>query len=251
MRRTAVVSDVHSNLEALEAVIEDAAAHDCNDIVCLGDLIGYGPNPRQVLRIALESFRFTLMGNHEEGVLYQPIGFNWKAEASAWWTKDQLRSKRYPGRENEGYWRYLQHLPRYVEEGDVLYVHASPLDPTKEYVMPETGDNPEYMKLLFARIRRVAFGGHTHLPGIFMPGRPFLPQEKIEEPFSVVSGKFFVNVGSVGQPRDGDSRACYVIFDNYFVTYRRVAYNYRKTARKIRQTPKLPDALGSRLRLGL
>src|SRR5262245_44433101 len=155
MKRTAIVSDVHSILEALEAVIEDAAANDCSEILCLGDLIGYGPNPRQVLRIALENFRFTLMGNHEEGVLYQPVGFNWKAEASAWWTKDQLRSKRYPGRENESYWRYLQHLPRYVEEGDVLYVHASPLDPTKEYVMPEATDNPEYMKMMFAKIRRV------------------------------------------------------------------------------------------------
>jgi diadenosine tetraphosphatase ApaH/serine/threonine PP2A family protein phosphatase len=251
MKRTAIVSDVHSNLEALEAVLEDAAANRCTDVLCLGDLIGYGPNPRQVMGIALDRFRFTLMGNHEEGVLFQPVGFNWKAEASAWWTKDQLRSRRYPGDENTSYWRYLERLPRYIEEGDVLYVHASPLDPTKEYVMPEACYNKEYMKLLFSKIRRVAFGGHTHLPGIFFHNKPFLPQEKISGPFSVVGGKFFVNVGSVGQPRDGDTRACYVIFDGYFVEFRRVEYDFRKTARKIKHIKRLPNALGARLSLGL
>jgi len=107
MKRTAILSDVHSNLEALQAVLEDVEEQGCDEIVCLGDLIGYGPNPRQVLRIALERFAFTLMGNHEEGILYQPVGFNWKAEASAWWTKDQLRSPRYPREENERFWAYL------------------------------------------------------------------------------------------------------------------------------------------------
>ncbi len=251
MKRTAIVSDIHSNLEALEAVLDDAATQGCKDIVCLGDLIGYGPNPREVMRIALDSFRFTLMGNHEEGVLFQPIGFNWKAEASAWWTKDQLRSKRYPGNQNEVYWSYLENAPRYVEEGDVLYVHGSPLDPTKEYVMPEASYNKDYMKLLFHKIKRVAFGGHTHLPGIFTPNKPFLPQEKLDEPFSVVGSKYFVNVGSVGQPRDGDTRSCYVIFDGYFVTFRRIEYNFRRTARKIRTIKRLPNALGQRLALGL
>ena len=113
MKRTAIVSDVHSNLEALDMVLDDAATQGCKDIICLGDLIGYGPNPREVMRIALDQFRFTLMGNHEEGVLFQPIGFNWKAEASAWWTKYQLRSKRYPGNESETFWKYLEKLPRY------------------------------------------------------------------------------------------------------------------------------------------
>jgi diadenosine tetraphosphatase ApaH/serine/threonine PP2A family protein phosphatase len=142
-------------------------------------------------------------------------------------------------------------MPRYVEDGDCLYVHASPLDPTKEYVMPEACHNLEYMKLLFNRVRRVAFGGHTHLPGIFRPGQPFLSQDQVDGPFPVIDGRFFVNVGSVGQPRDGDARACYVIFDNYFVTFRRIAYDHRKTARKIKQIPRLPDALGSRLAQGL
>ncbi len=251
MKRTAIVSDIHSNLEALQAVMDDIHENECEEIVCLGDLIGYGPNPRQVLRIATQLFEFTLMGNHEEGVLYQPVGFNWKAEASAWWTKDQLKSTRYPGDENKNFWAYLEQLPRFATHGDVLYVHASPIDPTREYVMPEACYNPDFMKQIFAKIKRVAFGGHTHLPGIFFPDRPFLDQHQIEGPFPIVKGKFFVNVGSVGQPRDGDTRACYVICDGKTVAFRRVSYNYRKTARKIKSIKRLPNALGARLSLGL
>ncbi len=251
MKRTAIVSDIHSNMEALEAVLEDAGEQGCEEIVCLGDLIGYGPNPRQVLRVATERFEFTLMGNHEEGILYQPVGFNWKAEASAWWTKDQLHSPRFPADENKRFWEYLESMPRYATHGDVLYVHASPLDPTREYVMPEACYNPDFMKHIFSKIKRVAFGGHTHLPGIFFESRPFLDASRITGAYSVARGKFFVNVGSVGQPRDGDVRACYVVFDGKSVLFRRVSYNYRKTMRKIKRIKRLPNALGARLSLGL
>jgi len=199
----------------------------------------------------MDLFEFTLMGNHEEGILYQPVGFNWKAEASAWWTKDQLKSPHYPAHENRKYWTYLEQMPRFATHGDVLYVHASPIDPTREYVMPEACYNPEFMTAIFKKIKRVAFGGHTHLPGIFFENRPFLQQNRIEGPYPVVKGKFFVNVGSVGQPRDGDTRSCYVIFDGKTVLFRRVEYNYRKTARKIRRIKRLPNALGMRLALGL
>lgn len=250
-RRIAVLSDIHSNLEALLAVLADIEEQECDQIICLGDLIGYGPNPRQVLRVAVDLFEFSLMGNHEEGILYEPVGFNWKAEASAWWTKDQLLSPRFPAGENQRFWEYLQEMPRNAQDGDVLYVHASPLDPTKEYVMPEACFNPDYMKLIFSRIKRVAFGGHTHLPGVFFPDRPFVPQDHLQGPMSVERGKFFVNVGSVGQPRDGDTRACYVIFDGRKMLFRRVRYNFQKTARKIKRIKRLPKALGARLSLGL
>ncbi len=251
MKLTAIISDIHSNHEALVRVLEDAERHGAQDVVCLGDLIGYGPNPRQVMRIAIHAFRFTLMGNHEEGILYTPVGFNWKAEASAFWTKEQIGSKRFPPAENRRFRDFLESMPRYVEEGDVLYVHASPLEPTKEYVMPEASYNHEYMRHIFARVRRVSFGGHTHLPGVFRPDHAFLPQSEIEGPYPVTQGKFFVNIGSVGQPRDGDTRACYVLFDGAHVVFRRVFYDYRKTARKIKRIKRLPNALGARLSMGL
>ena len=250
-RRTAILSDIHSNMEALQSVLADLEKEGCDQILCLGDLIGYGPNPRQVIRTAIDLFEFALLGNHEEGVLNEPVGFNWKAEASAWWTRDQLCSPRFAAEENEKYWEYLLEMPRYAQDGDVLYVHASPLDPTKEYVMPEACFNPDYMKLIFSKVKRVAFGGHTHLPGVFFQDRPFLPQDHVTGPLPVEKGKFFVNVGSVGQPRDGDTRACYVIFDGRKVVFRRVRYNYRKTARKIKRIKRLPKALGARLSLGL
>ena len=251
MKRTAIVSDVHSNIEALEAVLDDIHENECEEIVCLGDLLGYGPSPRQVLKIAMDLFEFTLLGNHEEGILYQPVGFNWKAEASAWWTKDQLKSPHYPAHENRKYWTYLEQMPRFATHGDVLYVHASPIDPTREYVMPEACYNPEFMTAIFKKIKRVAFGGHTHLPGIFFENRPFLQQNRIEGPYPVVKGKFFVNVGSVGQPRDGDTRACYVVFDGKSVLFRRIEYDYKATAKKIKRIKRLPNALGARLSLGL
>lgn len=251
MKRTAIISDIHSNIEALEAVMDDIEAHECDEIICLGDLIGYGPNPRQVMELAVEKFEFTLLGNHEEGILYQPVGFNWKAEASAWWTKEQLRSTRFPGNDNKRYWEYLEAMPRNAQHGDVLYVHASPLDPTREYVMPEACYNPDFMKLIFAKIKRIAFGGHTHLPGIFLEKGEFIPDNRLRSAHQVTKGKYFVNVGSVGQPRDGDVRACYVIFEGKTVLFRRVSYNYRKTARKITRIKRLPNALGARLSLGL
>ncbi len=251
VKYTAIVSDIHSNEEALHAVLEDIEDSGVEEIICLGDLIGYGPNPRQVLRLAIEKFRFTLLGNHEESILFQPVGFNWKAEASAFWTKDQIHSKRHPKKENNLFSSYLKSMPRYMSDKDILYVHASPLDPTREYIMPETSYNWEHMRHVFRRISRVAFGGHTHLPGIFFEKDPFLPQDHLEGPFPVTDGKYFVNVGSVGQPRDGDTRACYVLFDGEHVSFRRVAYDYRKTARKIKRIKRLPNALGARLSLGV
>lgn len=250
-RRTAVLSDVHANLEAIEAVLDDIAKNGCDRICCLGDQIGYGPNPRQTLRIAIDRFDFTLMGNHEDGVLRQPVDFNWKAEASTWWTKDQMRSPRHGTREGGRLWSFLEEMPRVVQEGDTLFVHASPLDPIREYVMPEACYNTDFMKHLFSKIKRVAFNGHTHMPGIFTPNRPFLPQSRIVGPYPLQHGKFLVNVGSVGQSRDGDTRACYAIFNGREVTFRRVPYNFRKTARKIKHIKGLPYALGVRLTLGL
>lgn len=251
MKRTAIVSDVHSNLEAITAVLADADALGCEEVVCLGDLIGYGPNPRQVLRIALQRFRFTLLGNHEEAVMTSPDGFNWKAEASAYWTRRQLRSPRFSVAENRIFWEYLHSLPKDKREGDVLWVHASPMDPQREYILPESSYNRTLMRALFSRLKRIGFGGHTHLPGIFFPDREFIPQNRIDGAVDVTRGKYFVNVGSVGQPRDGDVRSCYVVFDGKTVLFRRVEYSYRITARKIKRIRRLPNALGARLQYGL
>lgn len=247
----AILSDVHGNLEALLAVLEDAERQGVSEILSLGDLVGYGPNPRQVIRTAIDRFGWNLLGNHEEAVLFGPRGFSDKAEEAVLWTRQQLLSPRFPARESEVLWTYLQGLPRSFADGDVLYVHASPMDPQHEYLLPESSGNPALMRVLFERIPRVAFGGHTHMPGIFRPGAPFITQGRFEGPLDVSDGKTFVNVGSVGQPRDGDPRACYVLFDGPTVRFRRVAYDHRRTARKIRAIRPLPNALAARLGQGL
>jgi len=251
MKKTALVSDIHSNLEAFNAVLEDVEAQRCEEIVCLGDLIGYGPNPRQVLRVAVQRFRFCLKGNHEEAVIKTPEGFNWKAAASSIWTKRQIISPVYPARESQQMWSYVNGLTEFQEEGDVLYVHASPNDPVWEYVMPEYAGNRGLMQTIFKRVKRVSFGGHTHLPGIFLPEGKFIPQARLNGPYPVTRGKFFVNTGSVGQPRDQNPLACYVIFDGETVQFRRIRYDFRTTARKIAKIRDLPIALGTRLALGV
>lgn len=251
MKKTAIVSDVHSNLEAFTAVLEDIERMGCEEIICLGDVIGYGPNPRQILRIGVERFRFCLRGNHEEGVIKTPEGFNWKALASAIWTKRQIVSPVYPARESQKMWSYINSLKDHREEGDVLYVHASPNDPVWEYVMPEYAGNKFLMTRIFRRVKRVCFGGHTHLPGIFLPDGRFISQSRLNGKYPVTRGKFFINVGSVGQPRDQNPTACYVVFDGETIQYRRVRYDFRTTARKISKIRDLPTALGTRLALGV
>jgi diadenosine tetraphosphatase ApaH/serine/threonine PP2A family protein phosphatase len=117
--------------------------------------------------------------------------------------------------------------------------------------MPEACYNPEFMTAIFKKIKRVAFGGHTHLPGIFFENRPFLQQNRIEGPYPVVKGKFFVNVGSVGQPRDGDPRAMYALLDaaQGRLAFHRVAYDHAGTAAAIRAAG-LPEAFAQRLERG-
>jgi diadenosine tetraphosphatase ApaH/serine/threonine PP2A family protein phosphatase len=107
------------------------------------------------------------------------------------------------------------------------------------------------MKAVFSRIRRVAFGGHTHLPGVFLPEGRFVPQSRINGAFSVATGRFFINVGSVGQPRDQNPQACYVVYDGESVKFRRVRYDFQTTARKISKIKDLPLTLGTRLSLGV
>jgi diadenosine tetraphosphatase ApaH/serine/threonine PP2A family protein phosphatase len=249
----AIVSDIHANLEALQMVLQDITQRGIKDILCLGDVIGYGPNPREALFIAMERFEFTLMGNHEEAVLFNPVGFNWKAEASASWTREQLNLRDRPKEENHKLWDFVGGLKpsRLEEERKILFVHASPSEPLKEYILPADAGSPDVMERIFSKLSWVGFGGHTHHPGIFTEDGRFIRQSSLNGPFDLEGGRYFVNVGSVGQPRDGDPRACYAIFDGKTIEYRRIAYDFQATAQKILQTRKLPKELGQRLAVGL
>lgn len=250
----AIISDIHANLEALEAVLKDIKSKNIQDIICLGDIIGYGPNPRECLKLAQE-FKFCLRGNHEEAVMYLGIDFHNEAVKAINWTKEILNSPSYDKQENYSFWDFLDRLIRQEELNDMLYVHGSPCDPTREYLKPQDIKNNPKMKSNFNALKHVCFCGHTHYPGVFVypsssDQAKFHRLKELDYTYAISSDKCIINVGSVGQPRDGDNRACYITLDNNKITYHRVAYDYKKTMQKIRLTKSLPELCAKRLEAG-
>jgi len=209
----AVISDIHSNLEALAAVLEDIRKRGIREIICLGDIVGYGPNPKECIDLA-KKFKLTILGNHDEAALWseQTEYFNPLARDAVDWTRGVLEDPKDSFRNNKR-WGFLGDLQRTYSENSCLYVHGSPRRPVKEYIFPEDIANNSKMSDIFSRIEHVCFIGHTHMPGIFTDDMSFQPPQEVFNNFQIDGGKTVINVGSVGQPRDGDNRACYVILD--------------------------------------
>jgi predicted phosphodiesterase len=250
---TAIVSDIHSNLAALTAVLQDAEENGADRVVCLGDVIGYGPQPLQCVDIARKQFEFTILGNHEEAVLYGAVGFNPKAKAAVDWTRDQFHLESETEDDRNGRWQFLGDLHESVEEGEgkeVQFVHGSPRDPTREYLFPTDVLNPEKIYGIFEHVERIAFNGHTHAPGVMTESGLFrLPQDGDNE-YHLEDEKVIVNVGSVGQPRDGNNRSSYALFDGEVVRFRRVAYDIDTTIALMAKIDRLPEYLALRLKEG-
>jgi diadenosine tetraphosphatase ApaH/serine/threonine PP2A family protein phosphatase len=256
---TAVISDIHSNAEALKAVLADIDARGIERIVCLGDLVGYGPDPLECVDLVRRRCDWCLMGNHDFGVLYEPTNFNAAAESSAYWSRDQfdaepdekLRAERY---------EFLGRLKvRIVEQapgGDttILAVHGSPRRPINEYIFPEdTMNAPDKMEALFDRVKKIALVGHTHVPGVFTDEPDFYPPGELGEATYkfLEDEKAIINVGSVGQPRDKDPRASYVVLHSDRVEFVRIAYDIDVTAGRMKNIPQLSEWLWERLYVGL
>lgn len=248
--KRALISDIHGNYEALCAVLDDIRQQNVNDIFCLGDIVGYGPNPCECLDAVMKHCRVTILGNHDQATLFDPDGFNPVALQAIFWTRDQLESGLGGVNATNRRWDFLGELPRTYSEDEYLFVHGSPREPTNEYVFPEDVYNSRKMETLFARIDKYCFQGHTHIPGIFTVTLEFITPEDCNYQFKLRDEKTMVNVGSVGQPRDGDPRACYVIIDGDALTFRRIEYNIDATAQKIYNIPNLDNMLGDRLRSG-
>jgi predicted phosphodiesterase len=250
--KRALISDIHANIEAMLAVDQDIRSLGIQKIYCLGDIIGYGPNPVECLDYVIARCAITILGNHDQAALFDPDGFNPMALQAAYWSRQQLEKAQGTPEVVNRRWDFLGELPRLHNEGDFLFVHGSPREPTNEYVFPEDVYNERKMEALFSRIQLYCFQGHTHLPGIFTESRDFLTPEECNYQYTLGREKTMINVGSVGQPRDGDSRACYVVIDDdtNLLTYRRVPYDNEATAAKIYGIPELPNTLGDRLRTG-
>jgi predicted phosphodiesterase len=247
--KCAIVSDVHGNLEALEAVLEDAESQGISQIVCLGDIVGYGPNPRECVDYAM-GFDICVLGNHDQGALFDPEGFSSGAERAIFWTRELFEAVDGDTEKSRQRWDFLCELPRQVQKGELLFVHGSPRNPLNEYVFPEDVYNPRKLGRIFGIIQRTCFQGHTHVPGIFTEECRFMYPTEVGNRCSLNSGKIMINVGSVGQPRDGNPLASYVVLDEDQVEFRRVAYAIEQTVEKIYAVPELDNFLGDRLREG-
>jgi diadenosine tetraphosphatase ApaH/serine/threonine PP2A family protein phosphatase len=245
----AILSDVHGNLEALQAVLADIARHHVEAIYCLGDLVGYGPDPRECVDLAMQ-WRVVLLGNFDLAVQGEPEAFGVIATRSLLWSRAQIDAPAPDARAARGRWAFLAGLARQHEEGDFLFVHGSARNPLHEYVFPEDVYNPRKMQAIFSRVGRVCFHGHTHIPGIFTEDPWFYSPEEFDGVWHLEERKSLCNVGSVGQPRDGDWRACYVLWEGDTIRFRRVEYDIETTVRKVRENDDLDDFSGDRLRPG-
>ena len=253
--RTALISDIHSNLEALQAVLSDVESAGVDRLFCLGDVVGYGPNPRECID-RLGSCDLYILGNHDLALLQETYqeGFTPKARQALIWTRQVLCNPSSPLVENHVREFYEQFDETHRENG-VLYVHGSPRRPVEEYIFPGDVTFAAKMTAIFSLIKRVCFVGHTHLPGIFLEELIFVPTTEVPDGFDLPGDqKVLLNIGSVGQPRDGNPAASYVIFQENDgpgrVEFRRVSYDVEQTMAKIYRTEGLHNDNGHRLAAG-
>ena len=241
--RIAIVSDIHGNRQAFEAVLDEIEASDCEELWCLGDLVGYGADPDACVELARRHAAVCLAGNHDLGVRGSlPLEqFSRGAALAAKWTQETIVAET---RE------YLDGLePLNLDEQVGLY-HASPRDPVWEYVL-----SPLQAELcLDVQSHRVCLIGHSHVALSFSraDGESASGQTRgPEEELNLTDGEWLINPGSVGQPRDGDPRAAWLELDldAWEAIYRRTEYDIAGAAAAIRAA-RLPDSLAERLAYG-
>ena len=248
MSLTAIVSDIHGNLPALEAVLADADESGAVRTWCLGDVVGYGAHPIECLELLLQREAVIIRGNHEQAIIDGPFGFNPLAAAAIDWTHTRL--ERQPERLD-----YIRNLPDRHLEKEAILVHGSPASPVDEYLfreetldhLPRNRDFSPKLARSFRLIDRPCFVGHTHVPGAINSDMTWTDPSACGHEYDTGGLRCIVNVGSVGQPRDGDVRASYALFDGQTITWRRVRYDVESAARSIFAVPELPDPLGQRL----
>jgi diadenosine tetraphosphatase ApaH/serine/threonine PP2A family protein phosphatase len=166
------------------------------------------------------------------------------------WTRDQLEQPAEARPSREKRWEFLADRPRSFKENGTLYVHGSARNPLNEYVFPEDIYNQRKMEKIFTLVEKYCFQGHTHVPGIFTESMQFLTPDDINAVYRLDGRKTLCNVGSVGQPRDGDPRLSYVMFDGRRIRFVRLPYDHAAAAAAIRAVSALPEFLAERLAVG-
>lgn len=249
MKPFAVISDIHGNVEALQAVLDRTDALGIDTIYSLGDVIGYGPDPDACLRLVATRCQRRLLGNHENAVIDASAATRFTAAAreSLDWTRQRIRAT--------GVADLISGLSPAYREGDNYFVHGTVQNPLHEYLREsDSGGYSTFDEMVQSLERdfinfRICFIGHNHHP-FLATSEGFLHPHQGQSEFQVSrDDKLYLSVGSVGQPRDGDPRACFVTFDGSRVAFHRVAYPFATTAEKIRAAG-LPTSLADRLALG-
>ncbi len=243
--RVAVLSDIHANLEALEAVLEHALTHRVDRYVCLGDVVGYGANPNECITLlsALPDCP-CLLGNHDAAVLGIPTNMKPEARRVIIWTRQVLSQN--------SLW-FLTEMEDLIKWQNIFFCHSNPYRPRNWYYVSEK----TYITSSFARSKaKVLFVGHTHVPVAITRKNFFCiyirsPRHRMVVPVAETNRQIF-NGGSIGQPRDGDPRAAYLIYDTArrVVEFYRVAYDFRSAGAKILAAG-LPEIHAKRLANGL
>jgi len=242
--RLAIVSDIHANIEALEAVVDDITAQKVDETACLGDLVGYGASPNECVALVKQHCPISLLGNHDAAALgaLSTENFNIHARIAIEWTTENLSAESRS---------YLTALPLRENRLSASLVHSTPYEPNMwHYItsLEEAAYNFQFFETPFC------FVGHTHIPLIItVSGAKEISvyQDTKLSYGSLAESRFLINVGSVGQPRDRDSRACYGILDTDAQTfvYRRVKYDIGACQDKMKKIG-LPEFLISRLKEG-
>jgi len=243
--RYAVISDIHSNLTAFQAVLKDIEAKGGFErIWCLGDVVGYGPDPKECIELLRQYEHICVAGNHDWGAIgkINIDDFNPEAAIACRWTGQQLK---------QGDADYLANLPLTISEGDFTLAHGSPREPIWEYLVSLT-----VAKLSFKYFQtKFCLVGHSHVPLVFeslAPDGDCLVQEfPVDTPLNLDGNRLIINPGGVGQPRDRDPRASYAIYDSDCRTmwHHRVSYDIASVQQRMREYG-LPYQLAARLSHG-
>lgn len=241
--RYAIISDIHGNLGALEQVLRRIEAEKCDKIVCLGDLVGYGPFPNECVRRVKEAAEIVILGNHDDAVIGRTdtIYFNVYAKFAIEWTRTEIQ---------HDVMSTLENLASTGKIEDCLLVHASPFRPLEwNYVF----DLKDAKQNFDSFEEQICFIGHSHIPVVFSTNRSGeIFRERVASVKVKKGYQHIINVGSVGQPRDGNPNACFAIYDNSAGKVTIIRQEYGITNTQIAMYEKnLPDYLIKRLQHGL